>query len=54
MQVKATFIMETESSSPIDAIEEWIYNIFVNGETIRDYAFLYTKGEKESEWSEVE
>ena len=53
MQVKAEFILETESDSAVNAIEDLIQTIFANGESILDYAFIYTRENNEDEWIEV-
>ena len=56
MEVKAVFIIDTstyEEEDPIEAIESNIENIFSNGESIRDYAFIYTRKDDSEEWKEV-
>ena len=53
MQVKAEFILETESDSAVNAIEDLIQTIFANGESILDYAFVYSKENGYDEWIEL-
>ena len=53
MQVKVTFILGTESDSPITAVEDLLHTIFANGESIEDYAFVYTREHEDDTWIEV-
>lgn len=54
MEVKAVFIIDTNTAEDlVDAIESNIENIFSNGESIRDYAFIYTREDDSDEWAEV-
>lgn len=53
MKVKAVFVIDTEASDPVDAIESNIENIFSNGESIRDYAWIYTREDDSEIWGEV-
>ena len=53
MEVKAVFIMDTSTDDPVDAIESNIENIFSNGDSIRDYAFIYTRKDDSEAWKEV-
>lgn len=53
MHVKAEFILKTESRLPIHAMEDFIIGIFENGESISDYAFIYTRKNEEDEWVEL-
>jgi len=43
MLIKAEFILKTEEDSTIEVMEDHIYNIFANGESVKDYAYIYTK-----------
>lgn len=53
MFIKAEFILETEEDLIIEVMEDYIYTIFANGESISDYAFIYTRKNKEDEWVEM-
>lgn len=53
MLIKAEFILETKEDSIIEAMEDYIYSIFANGENIEDYACIYTRENEDDEWIEV-
>lgn len=54
MEIKAVFIIDTNTEEdPVDAIESNIEHIFSNGESIRDYAFIYTRKDDSEAWKEV-
>ena len=55
VEVKAVFIIDTNTTEdPVNAMESHIENIFLNGESIRDYAFIYTRKDDSEEWEEME
>ena len=54
METKAVFIIDISTrEDPIEAIESNIEGIFSNGESIRDYATIYTRGDNSEIWEEV-
>ena len=53
MQIKATFILETEEDLIIEAMEEYIYAIFANGESIKDYAYIYIRENEDDGYVEL-
>lgn len=53
MLVLVEFILETEVDTVNEAITDYIYNIIENGESISDYAFIYTKRNEKENWKEV-
>ena len=54
METKAVFIIEVNiKEDPVEAIESHIENIFSNGESIRDYASIYTRKDDSEVWDEV-
>ena len=42
-----------ESNSEVSAIEDYIYSISANGESIKDYAFIYIRKNEEDERVEL-
>ena len=53
MLIKAEFILETEEDSIIEVMEDYIYTIFANGESIKDYAYIHISENEEDEYVEL-
>lgn len=54
MEIKAVFVIETEEDrDPVEKMEDVIYTIFSNGESIVDYAGLYKRENDKEEWRRV-
>ena len=53
MFIKAEFVLETDSCLPLLTMEEFISNIFLNGESISNYAYIYTRKSEEDNWREL-